>query len=140
MSIESLQNQQSVTRRGFLKAAAAVGGTAALAACAPVAGPEAGGDAMADEPIELEISILAGAPVEPVNELIKASFSEKHPDVTVTFNMVSGDLAEKYYTAAAAGTLSDVFFSADLFVVPFANNNVTLDLTPYTEGDPGRRH
>ena len=50
--------------------------------------------------------------------------------------MVSGDLAEKYYTAAAAGTLSDVFFSADLFVVPFANNNVTLDLTPYTEGDP----
>ena len=71
-----------------------------------------------------------------MNELIKASFNEKHPDVTVTFNMVSGDLAEKYYTAAAAGTLSDVFFSADLFVVPFANNNVTLDLTPYTEGDP----
>lgn len=137
MSIESLQNQQSVTRRGFLKAAAAVSGTAALAACAPVAGPEAGGEgAMADEPVELEISILAGAPVEPVNELIKASFNEKHPDVTVTFNMVSGDLAEKYYTAAAAGTLSDVFFSADLFVVPFANNNVTLDLTPYTEGDP----
>ena len=107
MSIEKLQKQQSVTRRGFLKAAAAVGGTAALAACAPVAGPEAGGEgAMADEPVELEISILAGAPVEPVNELIKASFNEKHPDVTVTFNMVSGDLAEKYYTAAAAGTLS----------------------------------
>lgn len=137
MSIESTSSERTITRRGILKAAAAVGGTAALAACAPVAGPQAGGDAaMADEPVELEISILAGAPVEPVNELIKASFNEKHPDVTVTFNMVSGDLAEKYYTAAAAGTLSDVFFSADLFVVPFANNNVTLDLTPYTEGDP----
>ena len=49
MSIEKLQKQQSVTRRGFLKAAAAVGGTAALAACAPVAGPEAGGEgAMAE--------------------------------------------------------------------------------------------
>ena len=95
MSFEELQGEKAISRRGLLKAAAAVGGTAALAACAPVASPEAGGEgAMADEPVELEISILAGAPVEPVNELIKASFNEKHPDVTVTFNMVSGDLAE----------------------------------------------
>ena len=135
MSYADLHSKNGVSRRTVLKVAAAMGGTAALAACAPVPATENGGTAAMDEPIELEISILAGAPVEPVNELIKASFNEQHPDVTVTFNMVSGDLAEKYYTAAAAGTLSDVFFSADLFVVPFANNGVTLDLTPYTEGD-----
>lgn len=135
MIIENPKNRTAITRRALLKAAAAVGGTAALAACAPVADPQAGGDTMADEPVELEISILPGAPVESVNELIKASFNEQQPDVTVTFNIVSGDLAENYYTAAAAGTLSDVFFSADLFVVPFANNGVTLNLTPYTEGD-----
>ena len=44
MSDKKLQNLQSVTRRGFLKAATVVGGTAALAACAPVAGPQAGGE------------------------------------------------------------------------------------------------
>lgn len=137
MSIWKLGSREAINRRTLLKAAAAVGGTATLAACVPAPAAEDGGEAaMADEPIELEISILPGAPVESVNELIKASFNEQHPDVTVTFNVVSGDLAENYYTAAAAGTLSDVFFSADLFVVPFANNGVTLDLSPYTEGDP----
>lgn len=137
MAVQNRSSERSISRRGVLKLAAVMGGTAALAACAPPAAPQAGGDsAAADEPVELEISVLQGPPVESVNELIKASFNEQHPDVTVTFNFVSGDLAEKYYTAAAAGTLSDVFFSADLFVVPFANNNVTLDLGPYTEGDP----
>lgn len=135
MAVENQSSQRSISRRDILKLAGAIGGGAMLAACAPPPAPQAGDGPEMAEPIELEISVLQGAPVESVNELIKAAFTEQHPDVTVTFNFVSGDLAEKYYTAAAAGTLSDVFFSADLFVVPFANNGVTLDLGPYIEGD-----
>jgi multiple sugar transport system substrate-binding protein len=136
MSNEQRRARQPLSRRNFLKLAAAVGGTTALAACAPQAVPVAApSGAPAVEGSTLRVSILQGPPVEDANGLIKSAFDEKHPDVEVTFEYISGDHAEKVYTAAAAGTLADVFFSADLWVVPFAKNDVTLDLRPSADAD-----
>lgn len=137
MSVQS----RTVSRRSFLRLAAAAGGMAALAACAAPAPPAAttagGGEAApAAEPVELRISILQGAPVEPVNEFLRDATTAKMPNVTSKFEFISGDLAELVYAQAAAGTLADVFFSADLFAVPFAKNDVSLDLRAMAEGDP----
>lgn len=133
-------NQPRLSRRQFLKASGGVAAVGLLAACAapgiaPATAP-AGEEAAAAEPTELRLSILQGPPVEPVNDLLKEAFNAAHPDVTVTYEYISGDHAEKVYTSAAAGNLADVFFSADLWVVPFAKNGVTLDLGPYADADP----
>lgn len=125
--------KQALSRRRFLQMAAATGGVLALAACAAPAAP--GGAAPAQEAITLSAWIFQGPPVETINELIRTAFNRKHSDVTVNFNYITGDYAERVYAGAAAQTLGDIFFSADLFVVPFAKNDVSLDLLPFTEAD-----
>lgn len=121
-----------LSRRDFLRMATVTGAGLAmsLAGCksadAP-AGGETGGD--------LRVLILQGPPVEPVNEFLSTATSAKFPNVNVEFEYVSGDHAEGVYTQAASGTLADVLFSADLWVVPFALNDVTLDLKPLAEAD-----
>jgi len=92
--------------------------------------------ARADLKGELRVFLAAGAPVEPVHEFLSASMTGRFPDVSVKFEYIVGDQAEKVYTQAAAGTLPDVIHTADLWVVPFANNGVTLDLKPMAEADP----
>lgn len=128
-----------LSRRNFLKATGVASIGALVAACAaPVAAPatqnaEAGAPAkMAGE---LRVMILKGPPVEPVNEFLTEATAAKYPEITTKFEYISGDLAELVYAQAAAGTLADVFFSADLYAVPFAKNDVSLDLKPLTEGD-----
>jgi len=71
---------------------------------------------------ELRVFILKGAPVEPVNELMAASLTGRFPEVKVQFEYVVGDFGEQVYTRAAAGTLADVVWNADLFCVPFAKS------------------
>lgn len=127
-----------LSRRQFLKAAGVAGAGALLAACvaAPAAAPAgAGGGATTQEPVELRVLIAKGPPVETVNEFLTEATKAKNPNVSTKFEYISGDLAELVYAQAAAGTLADVFFSADLFAVPFAKNDVSLDLKPLAETD-----
>ena len=125
-----------LSRRQFLKAAGVAGAGAVLAACvaAPAAAP-AGGGATTQEPVELRVLIAKGPPVETVNEFLTEATKAKNQNVSTKFEYISGDLAELVYAQAAAGTLADVFFSADLFAVPFAKNDVSLDLKPLAETD-----
>ena len=127
-----------LSRRQFLKAAGVAGAGAVLAACvaAPAAAPAgAGGGATTQEPVELRVLIAKGPPVETVNEFLTEATKAKNQNVSTKFEYISGDLAELVYAQAAAGTLADVFFSADLFAVPFAKNDVSLDLKPLAETD-----
>ncbi|MFN8442415.1 MAG: extracellular solute-binding protein [Caldilineaceae bacterium] len=127
---------KQLSRRDFLKVAGITSTGALLAACvAPAAAPASGGAAVAQEPTELRVMILKGPPVEPVNQFLTDATKAKHPNVTAKFEYISGDLAELVYAQAAAGTLADVFFSADLYAVPFAKNDVSLDLKPLAETD-----
>lgn len=128
-----------LSRRNFLKATSVASVGVLLAACAaPVAAP-ATQNTEAGAPVkmagELRVLVAKGAPVEPVNEFLSEATVAKYPEVTTKFEYISGDLAELVYAQAAAGTLADVFFTADLFAVPFAKNDVSLDLKPLTEGD-----
>ena len=125
-----------LSRRDFLKVAGVAGTGALLAACvAPAAAPAPSGGAAAQEPTELRVLILKGPPVEPVNEFLTEATKAKNPNITSKFEFISGDMAELIYAQAAAGTLADVFFSADLYAVPFAKNDVSLDLKPLAETD-----
>lgn len=128
-----------LSRRHFLQLAGVTGAGVLLAACAPPAAAPAAAPAAGDAPAkfagELRVLIGKGAPIEPVNEFLSEATVAKYPEVTTKFEYISGDLAELVYAQAAAGTLADVFFTADLFAVPFAKNEVSLDLKPLAEGD-----
>jgi len=131
-----------LSRRDFLRLAAMTGAGVALAACTPAATVAPTTAPAVEEEVptaapaaktfsgELRVLGLTGAPVEPACELLTAALTAKYPDVKVKYEYSTGDHSEKVYTAAAAGNLADVFFSADLWVVPFAKNGVALDLKP----------
>jgi ABC-type glycerol-3-phosphate transport system substrate-binding protein len=134
--------KNKLNRRDFLRMAAlaSAGFAAALSGCqTPAAEPEDEGapsDAAPEEVAgDLRVLILQGPPVEPVNEFLATATQARYPNVNVEFEYVSGDHAEGVYTQAAGGSLADVIFSADLWVVPFALNDVTLDLKPLAEAD-----
>ena len=88
-----------------------------------------------DDPTTIRISTPSGPPVEPAVDLMIEAFSNKYPDITVEKEYLSGDWPLLYTTQAAAGTLPDVVFLADLFVVNFAENGIVLDMTSFTETD-----
>lgn len=127
--------KQTLSRRDFLRMATLAGAGLAvtLAGCKPATDAPSGAGAETEG--DLRVLILQGPPVEPVNEFLATATAAKFPKVNVNFEYVSGDHAEGVYTQAAAGTLADVLFSADLWVVPFALNDVTLDMKPLAEGD-----
>lgn len=132
--------RKKLSRRDFLRTAALAGAGLAvtLSGCQP-SEPEESAEEMAAAPGDvsgdLRVLILQGPPVEPVNEFLATATQAKYPNINVEFEYVSGDHAEGVYTQAAAGTLADVMFSADLWVVPFALNDVTLDVKPLAEAD-----
>lgn len=149
---------KNVSRRDFLKAAAVTSATAALVACAPQATPTpqiievtkivegesqtivitATPEPVTQAPVmegSIRALVLKGPPVEPVQEFMIAAFQAKYPKVTVKLEYDGAGNAEKYAALAAAGTMADVFFSADLWVVPFAKNSISLDLKPLAEAD-----
>lgn len=127
-------SKSKLSRRDFLRmtALASAGLAFTLAGCKP---KEEEAPMGAEPSGELRCLVLQGPPVEPVAEFLATATAAKYPDVKVNFEYVSGDHAEGVYTQAAAGTLADVLFSADLWVVPFAQNDVTLDLKPLAEAD-----
>lgn len=131
-------SKAKMSRRQFLRSAA-LAGAGLITTQAGCQGKGAGEDVVAVDAAEgeLRVLILAGPPVEPVNELLAAGLTAKYPKIEPKFEYITGDHSEGVYTAAAAGTLADVFFSADLWVVPFAKNDVSLDLKPLAEGDSG---
>jgi multiple sugar transport system substrate-binding protein len=132
---------KALSRRDFLKVTTVTAGAAVLAACqsaTPTPAEVKPAEVKAPAAMEGEIRMLTlqGPPVEPVQELILVALQAKYPKVKVKFEYDGAGNAERYYTAAASGTMPDVFFSADLWVVPFAKNAVSLDLKPYAEADP----
>ncbi|MFN8619262.1 MAG: extracellular solute-binding protein [Chloroflexota bacterium] len=77
--------------------------------------------------------------IDRVQQLLVQHYQEvTHPGATVTVEKfaASPGLDVQYATQAAAGTLADVIFTADLFVVPFAQNNITVDMQPLADADP----
>jgi multiple sugar transport system substrate-binding protein len=84
---------------------------------------------------EIRLGTLTGPPVEPVATMLVEQFKKLHPDVEVKLEVQTGDLAQSYAAQAAAKTLPDIIFTADLFVVPFAQQKITIDMQPLADAD-----
>lgn len=89
-----------------------------------------------DAPTELRFATLQGDFVDNVNAMLVEQFNALHPDIPVTVEYLTGDIAVALAAQAAAGTLPDVTFTADLFVVPFAQGGISIDMEPLAEADP----
>ena len=116
-----------------------------LAACAPpqvqqkAAAPTTVAASAAGSPAEVtgEISVntVPGAP-QKVLEIMQKDFNAKYPKVNIKINVHgSGDFAEAMYTKGAANKLEDIIFNADLFVPPFVDADLLVDMEPLAKGD-----
>jgi ABC-type glycerol-3-phosphate transport system substrate-binding protein len=108
-------------------------GAAALAMLALTAGPAVAQDASAD----LRFAALNDPGIDRVQQLLIDHYTTvTHPGAKVTKEILPADIATLYATQAAAGSLADVLFTADLFVVPFSQQGITLDMQPVADADP----
>ena len=87
-------------------------------------------------PKEFRFGTLEGDFINNVNRMIIEEFQAKYPGVEVKKEVLSGDLMQVLSAQAAAGSLADVVFLADLFVVPFAQAKITIDMEPLAKADP----
>ena len=107
--------------------------TAAPAAAATAA-PATSGELNADTTGELTVLTVAGAP-ETVLKTMQADFNTKYPKVTVKINVQAGDFAEAMYAKGAANNLEDIVFNADLYVPPFVDADLLVDMESLAQAD-----
>lgn len=90
-----------------------------------------------DAPKELRFGTLTGWAVDNVNALLIKQFAALHPDIPVKMEVLDGATLDVQLAAqAAAGSLADVIFTADLYVVPFAKGGISIDMEPLAKADP----
>lgn len=119
-----------------------------LAACAPptvqqAAKPAAPAAPAAEAPAakapaetEGEVTVLGNAFSKPVLDAMQAEFNTKYPKVKVTINLdASTDYAEALFAKGAANSLEDVIFNADLFVPPFVDAGLLVDMEALSKAD-----
>ena len=107
---------------GLMMGAFAIGGSVAVAQEAPK---------------EIRFASQQGTFIDGVNAMLIEQFQAKYPDVTVKFEVLDGATLDVTLAAqAAAGSLADVIFTADLFVVPFAKGGISVDMEPLAAADP----
>jgi multiple sugar transport system substrate-binding protein len=92
-----------------------------------------------DDEFDLRFTAHPDPGIDRVQQLLVKQYEEvTHPGATVTvepFGTTPG-LDVQYATAAAGNNLADVLFTADLYVVPFAQQGVTVDMQPLADADP----
>ena len=78
----------------------------------------------------------SSASLLPTAKLLEDNFAATHPEVKVDVQLIANnDIAPTFYKDAAAGTLPDVVFTADSYVLPFVENKVALDMEPLAKAD-----
>lgn len=107
---------------GLMMSALAIGGSVAVAQ---------------DTPTELRFGTLQGSFIDGVNAMLIEQFGKLHPDIPVKMEVLDGATLDVTLAAqAAAGSLPDVIFTADLYVVPFAKGGISVDMEPLAAADP----
>ena len=131
--------KKHVSRRGFLKAAAASAGFVALQACAPAPGGGQTGAAQSEtsdspgggEQVNLKLIIW---PYEP--ELVRENldfFEEQNPDIKVEMESTSGDYLEKLLAMFSAGTKLDTMYVRDQYYASWSDAEFIVPI----DGQPG---
>ncbi len=124
-----------ISRRDFLQGVAMIAGTAALAACAPVA-PQAGvpgAGSAAVQPITLNIWINWGGVWQEAIEQISADFSAKNPQFTVELlpGQSGTEGMTKFLASIAGGNPPHLFTSHASNGAMLTSRDVLLALDPY---------
>lgn len=88
-----------------------------------------------DQPTTIRFGTVNDPAVDRVNQMLVENFNTLYPDIEVSVEYISGDLAANFAAQAAAGTLPDIVFLADLFVVPFVQGGIVYDMAPLAEAD-----
>jgi multiple sugar transport system substrate-binding protein len=84
----------------------------------------------------LTFGMNSSASLLPTAKLLQDNFAKTHPEVKVDLQLIANDdIAPTFYKDAAAGTLPDVVFTADSYVLPFVENKVALDMEPLAKAD-----
>jgi multiple sugar transport system substrate-binding protein len=84
----------------------------------------------------IRFGTVTGSFVDRVNQMMIDAFKAAHPDIEVKMEVVTDPNYGGALTAqAAAHTLPDVVFTADLYVVPFVQNKIVLDMQSFAEAD-----
>src|SRR6185503_18121272 len=85
----------------------------------------------------IRFGTLTGSFIDGVNKMMVDQFQAAHPDVTVKTEVLTGDdISIPLIAQAAAHSLPDVIFTADLYVVPFAKAGISVDMEPLARNDP----
>jgi multiple sugar transport system substrate-binding protein len=88
-----------------------------------------------DLPSSIRFGTINDPAVDRVNQMLVQNFNTLYPNIEVSVEYITGDLAANYAAQAAAGTLPDVIWLADLFVVPFAQGEIVADMQPLADAD-----
>lgn len=117
-----------------------------LAACGAAAQPEApdveepadsdGGDAAAEEEVELTFSVWGDPEELKILQEIADAFHEENPNVSITVNVSDWDTYwDKLQTTLSAGNPPDVFAMDAPLYPDYQSRGVLLNLQPYIEAD-----
>jgi ABC-type glycerol-3-phosphate transport system substrate-binding protein len=68
-------------------------------------------------------------------QIVKA-YEKLHPDITIKMQPVAGDDAQKEFVKAAAGTLPEIMYSADVFTLPFGYRHIIQNMEPLIHPGP----
>ena len=130
-----------VSRRDFLRVAGLGGVGIALVACAapPAAAPaQPSGTQPTTAPQEapatgaaVEIELWTPHPLDEnikINEFIPKTFETQHPDIKLKFTRVPTEWEQKFRTAAAGGTLPDLFAVDGINVPAYTSRGLTAEI------------
>lgn len=123
-------------RRVLLSAATTAGALVALGACAPGDGGS-GGAGKQSGPVGIQYLGRGSAGEEEIYRSLIKDFQDRNPAISVDINWAGtggADLvAEKITALLAGGTPPDTFWVHSASTVDFADQEVLVDLTPYTK-------
>ncbi len=147
-----MAEKATMTRRGFLRFAAAGVTGIVLAACGPAPTPQVVEKVVEKEqtvvkevekivtatpgpaaPVTIRFPHAMGDEGQPVFQKVATAFQEKHPNVTVKVDPTFDWDAQKYLVQAAAGTAPDILWGDEHWVYNLSSKGALLDLNPFMD-------
>lgn len=86
-----------------------------------------------DSPIDLRVSLWAGAQELQMEQRIADEFMRRHPNVRVQIESIPANYKEKILASLAAGNVADVILLDSPIIPTLLNKNALVDLSPYLD-------
>jgi len=135
-----MSNLHQISRRDLLKLMGTATAGFALAACAPVGTPSGSTSQAAGAPSTAQIELRYMERGDPLGEFMRhasRAYEQQNPNIKVVNESTGwGDLTTKVPTFVAAGTMADLAFQHNAFMLPeLAKKGAWIDIEPLAEAD-----